>query len=111
MGCGATWVTLRNSLQLLSAFNAIEAVCEIIMNERATLAYMVPSMLEIILKRKMPLRINKVITGSSPVFSSLLECIGKICDELQVVYGMNEIAAITSMTFNAENKTGLNGLL
>lgn len=111
MGCGATRVTLCNSLQFPSAFDATETVSEVIMNEKATLAYMVPSMLEIILKRKMPLRINKIITGSSPVFSSLLECIGEICDELQVVYGMTEIAAIASMTFNADNKTGLNGLL
>lgn len=57
--CGATRVTLCNSLQFPSAFDATETVSEIIMNEKATLAYMVPSMLEIILKRRMPLRIKK----------------------------------------------------
>lgn len=111
IGCGATRVTLCNSLQFSSAVHAAEAVCEIIMKEKATLAYIVPSMLEIILKRNMPLRMEKIITGSTPVLSSFLECIEKICNELQIVYGMTEIAAIASRTFNADNRTGLSGLL
>lgn len=111
MGCGATRVTLCDFLQFPSAVHAAEAACEVIMKEKATLAYIVPSMLEIILKRNMSLRIDKIITGSSTVLSSLFECIGKICNELQVVYGMTEIGAIASRTFNADNKTGLGGLV
>lgn len=111
MGCGVIWVIFCNFLQFFLVFDVIEIVSEVIMNEKVMLVYMVFLMLEIILKRKMFLRINKIIIGSFFVFLFFLECIGEICDEFQVVYGMIEIVVIVFMMFNVENKIGLNGLL
>lgn len=45
-------------------------------------------MLDIIIKRIMSLKIQRIFTGGTVVYFLILESIGKLCDEYQVNYGL-----------------------
>lgn len=97
IGGGKTRVTMTNALHTSSMADAVKTACKIMTREKATQAFLVPSVLDLIIKNGFPLKIQRISTGSMVVKSSMLECIGKICDEFQNIYGTTELALIGSI--------------
>lgn len=62
--------------------------CEKIAKRKATQEHLLPLMLDIIIKRIMSLKIQRIFTGGTVVYFLILESIGKLCDEYQVNYGL-----------------------
>lgn len=76
--------------------DAALSTCEIIAKQNATQSLLVPSMLDIIIKRKMSLKVQRNITV---VYSSIVESIGELCD----VYGSTELGFIASRIYNIDD--------
>lgn len=108
--CGPR-VTLTNALHSSSIVDAVKTATDFIRNEKVTQALLVPSMLELVMKRKTPLKIKRVITSGVVVHASLLECIDEICDELQVIYGMTEMGVVGSRVFTSDDKSRVKDML
>ncbi|XP_065937003.1 uncharacterized protein [Magallana gigas] len=108
--CG-TRVTLTNALHSSSMVDAVKTATNIITKEKATQAILVPSMLELVMKRKIPLKIKRAITSGVVAHTSLLECIDEICDELQVVYGITEMGFVCSRVFTSDDKSRVQDML
>lgn len=100
---GGTRVTKTNALHFLSTADAAVIACEIIAREKPTRALFVPSMLEFIIKKNMLLKVPRIITSGTVVYSSILESIGKVCEEYQVDYGSTELGYIAMGLFTAED--------
>lgn len=79
--------------------DAALSTCEIIAKQNATQSLLVPSMLDIIIKRNMPLKVQRNITGDTVVYSSIVESIGEMCDE----YGSAELGFIASRIYNIDD--------
>ncbi|XP_052679504.1 uncharacterized protein LOC128160245 [Crassostrea angulata] len=101
---GGTRVTMTNAFHSISTADAALISCEIIAREKPTQAFFVPSMLDFIIKKNLPLKIPRILTGGTIVYSSVLESIGKVCDEYQVDYASTELGYIASGLFKAEDK-------
>lgn len=108
IGGGKTRVTMTNALHSTSMADAVETSCKVMTREKATQAYLVPSVLDLIIKNGFPLKIQRISTGSMVVKSSMLECIGQICDELQNIYGSTELALIGSRIYTINDKPLVN---
>lgn len=108
IGGGKTRVTMTNALHTSSMADAVETACKIMTREKATQAFLVPSVLDLIIKNGFPLKIQRISTGSMVVKSSMLECIGKICDEFQNIYGTTELALIGSRIYTVNDKPLVN---
>uniref|UniRef100_K1QYW9 4-coumarate--CoA ligase 1 n=1 Tax=Magallana gigas TaxID=29159 RepID=K1QYW9_MAGGI len=108
--CG-TRVTLTNTLHSSSMVDAVKTATNLITKEKAIKAFLVPSMLELAMKRKIHLKIKKAVTSGVVVHASLLECIDKICDELQVLYGMTEMGYLGSRVFTSDDKARVQYML
>lgn len=108
--CGPR-VTLINALHSSSIVDAVKTATNFIRKEKVTQALLVPSMLELVIKRKIPLKIKRVITSGVVVHASLLECIDEICDELQVIYGMTEMGVVGSRVFTSDDKYRVKDML
>lgn len=108
--CG-TRVTLTNALHSSSMTDAVKTATDIITKEKVTQAFLVPSMLELVMKRKIPLKIRRAVTAGVVVHASFLDCIGEICDELQVVYGMTEMGIVGSRFYTLEDQSRVKDLL
>lgn len=107
VGSGGTRVTLKNALHLTSMAEAALTACGIIARENATQALLAPSMIDLILKRNINLKVQRIITGSMVVYSSSLESIGKICDEYQIVYASTELGFISTRIYTADDKASV----
>uniref|UniRef100_A0A8W8MHF4 AMP-dependent synthetase/ligase domain-containing protein n=1 Tax=Magallana gigas TaxID=29159 RepID=A0A8W8MHF4_MAGGI len=92
----------------LLIIDAVETACKIMTKEKATQAYLVPSVLDLIIKNGFPLKIQRISTGSMVVKSSMLECVGQICDEFQNIYGTTELALIGSRIYTVDDKPLVN---
>lgn len=102
---GGTRVTMTNAFHSISTADAALISCEIIAREKPTQAFFVPSMLDFIIKKNLPLKVPRILTGGTIVYSSVLESIGKVCDEYQVDYASTELGYIASGLFKAEDKS------
>lgn len=102
---GGTRVTKTNAFQFASTADAAMISCEVIAREKPTRAFFVPSLLNVIIKKNMPLKVPRIVIGGSVVPSSILESIGRICDEYQVEFGSTEVGFVASRLFTLDDKS------
>lgn len=81
--------------------------CEIIEKRNATQEQLVPLMLDIIIKRIMSLKVQRIFTGGTVVYFSILDTIGKLCDEYQVKYGSTELGLIAYKFYSIDHKSDI----
>lgn len=96
-------MTKTNALHFTSTADAAVIACEIIAREKPTQAYFVPSILEFLIKKNMPFKVPRILTSGTVVYSSILESIGKVCDEYQVDYASTELGYIACRLFTAKD--------
>nr|XP_022302879.1 uncharacterized protein LOC111110604 [Crassostrea virginica] len=104
---GGSRVTLINAMKSSSMATAAAAVktCEIIAREKVTVALLIPSMLDLVMKKNISLRLKTIVTGGMIVHSSLLKNIHKLCDEFICMYASTELALIACNTFTEKDIT------
>lgn len=98
-------MTTTNAFHSISTADAALISCDIIEREKLTEAFFVPSMLDFIIKKNLPLKVPRILTSGTIVYSSILESIGKVCVEYVVDYGSTELGYIASGLFTAEDKS------
>ncbi|XP_022301449.1 uncharacterized protein LOC111109565 [Crassostrea virginica] len=107
---GGSRVTLINAMKFSSMATAAVKTCEIIAREKVTAAFLVPPVLELVMKKNIPLRLQK--TGGMIVKSSFFESIDKVCDMLINVYASTELGFIACKTYTENNDSNtMDGLL
>ena len=111
LATGCTRITLCNPLRYDSIIDATEATCAVIGEHKPTYSFLVPSVLESILTRNMPLKTKAILTGGTTVSSSLFKSVEKLCDELYVAYGMTEIGAIATRMYTLADTKSIRSIL
>lgn len=111
LATGCTRITLCNPLRYDSIIDATEATCAVIREHKPTYSFLVPSMLESILTRNIPLKTKAIITSGTTVSSSLFKSVEKLCDELYVAYGMTEIGVIATRMYTSVDTKSTNSNL
>lgn len=79
--CGM-WVILINVLYLFFMVDVVKIVINFIIKEKVIKVFLVLFMFELVMKRKIFLKIKRVIILGVVVYVLFLECIDEICDEL-----------------------------
>ena len=102
---GGSRVTLINALNLLSMATAAVITSEVIARERVTFASLVPPMLDLVMKKNIPLRVKTIVTGGMIVHSSILKSIDKLCDKFIYMYASTELAFIACNTYTGKDIT------
>ena len=102
---GGSRVTLINAMKSSSLATAAVKTCEIIGREKVTAALLVPPMLDLVMKKNIPLRLKTIATGGMIVHSSLLKSIDKLCDEFICIYASTELAFIACNRYTGKDIT------
>ncbi|XP_022302880.2 indoleacetate--CoA ligase-like [Crassostrea virginica] len=102
---GGSRVTLINAMKSSSLATAAVKTCEIIGREKVTTALLIPPMLDLVMKKNIPLRLKTIATGGMIVHSALLKNIDKLCDEFICVYASTELGFIACNTFTEKDIT------
>lgn len=111
LATGCTRITLCNPLRYDSIIDATEATCAVIREHKPTYSLLVPSMLESILTRNIPLKTKVFLTSGTTVSSSLFKSVEKLFDELYVAYGMTEIGVIATRMYTSVDTKSTNSNL
>lgn len=53
----------------------------------------------------MSLKVQRIFTGGTVVYFSILDTIGKLCDEYQVKYGSTELGLIAYKFYSIDHKS------
>ncbi|XP_022321945.2 fatty acid--[acyl-carrier-protein] ligase ScoC-like [Crassostrea virginica] len=100
---GGTRVVATDALTSSSLFALTEVVAEIIKREKVTHAVLIQPVIDILMKEKIAIKLKKIIILGTVGFRSVLDCVGKICDELVNMYGMTEFGAIAAGSYRVDD--------
>ena len=102
---GGSRVTLINAMNSSSMTTAAVKTCEVIAREKVTAALLLPPIIELAMKKNIPIRLKTIATGGMVVHSSLLKSIDKLCDEFICIYATTELAFIAYNTYTGKDIT------
>ena len=100
---GGTRVVATDALTSSSLFALTEVVAEIIKREKVTHAVLIQPVVDILMKEKLAIKLKKIVILGTVGFRSVLDCVGKICDELVNMYGMTEFGAIAAGSYRVDD--------
>lgn len=100
---GGTRIVATHSFGSSSLAVLADTVSDIVQRENVTCAVLVPPVIDQLLKRDSPIKIKRIVILGVVGFRSVLDCVGKICDELEDMYGMTEFGGLATGLYSVED--------
>lgn len=100
---GGTRIVATHSFDSSSLAVLADTVSDIIQKENVTRAVLVPPVIDQLLKRDSPIKLKRIAILGAVGIPSVLNCVGRISDELVDMYGMTEFGGLAFGVYSAED--------